>query len=306
MTEHRPAMGPLQSAELVRGAPVPTLLDFPQVIGVLRRRAHVILASILIALVAALSYLFLAEPQYTATVRLAIDTRGQKILDAYDVVPNLGSETEPIESQIEVLRSRRIAERILSYGNRPVEETALQDLLRRLRIERQGLSTVIDVSLKGRDPREAARMVNALADGFLADQVATKQATIRQASKWLAARVADLGRELGAAEKQVTALRKQSLEGGASREVTPGLVELEATLDADRQLYTSLLRRLKETRMQEDMQFPDARIIAYATPPLHPSAPIWSFTLALAALAGLVIGIVVALIQEHRLATPPN
>jgi uncharacterized protein involved in exopolysaccharide biosynthesis len=35
------------------------------------------------------------------------------------------------------------------------------------------------------DPREAARLANAIADEFLADQVAVKKATIRQASKWL-------------------------------------------------------------------------------------------------------------------------
>jgi uncharacterized protein involved in exopolysaccharide biosynthesis len=280
-----------------------TVLDVRELFLVLRRQIKLILALLLLGLTAAFVFLHLVQPRYTATVSLAIDTRGQRILDASEVIPNLGSETEPIESQAEILRSRRIVERLLSNGSQPVDEKALQDLMRRIKVERKGLSTVVNVTVSDLDPREAARLANAVADGFLADQVAVKQATIRQATKWLIKRVNELGPELRSAEKRLLEVRQGNREAPTSSGETPSLAELEAVVQADRELYTSLLRRSQETLLLEGMQVPDARIVAYASPPSDPSYPVWSLTLGLAGLASLLLGGAIAVLRESLAGT---
>jgi uncharacterized protein involved in exopolysaccharide biosynthesis len=280
-------------------SPSDSVLDIRGLFLIFRRNLKLIVTVVLLGLTSAYVFLNTVQPQFRATASLAIDTRGQRILDASEVIPNLGVETEPIESQTEILRSRRIVERLLSNGNQLVDERALQKLMRQIRVERKGLSNVVDVSVSDPDPHEAARLANAIADGFLADQIAVKQATIRQATKWLIKRVNELGPELRAAEKRVVEARQGDREAGTSPGEAPSLAELEAAVQADRELYTSLLKRSQETLLLEGMQVPDARIIAYASPPSDPSYPIWSLTLALAGLISLLISIIIAVVRER-------
>jgi hypothetical protein len=47
-------------------------------------------------------------------------------------------ETEPIESQTEILRSRRIVERLFSNGSQPVDENVLQKLMCRINSSARG------------------------------------------------------------------------------------------------------------------------------------------------------------------------
>jgi polysaccharide biosynthesis transport protein len=129
--------------------------------------------------------------------------------------------------------------------------------------------------------------------------VAVKQATIRQATKWLIIRVNELGPELRAAEKRVLEAQQVNREAPRPTSETPSLAELEAALQADRELYTSLLKRSQETLLLEGMQVPDARVVAYASPPSDPSYPVWSLTLALAGLASLLFGAAIALLRER-------
>jgi polysaccharide biosynthesis transport protein len=76
-----------------------------------------------------------------------------------------------------------------------------------------------------------------------------------------------------------------------------GLAELKRNAEADRQLYEQLLKRHKETHAQLSLQTADARVVAYADTPLHPSSPRVGGTLALAALGSLGLGTLIAIMR---------
>jgi uncharacterized protein involved in exopolysaccharide biosynthesis len=217
-------------------------------------------------------------------------------LDVASVIPPLSSEVEPIEGQAEILRSRRIVEqtvRKIGFGNvkagGEIDEVDFHRLMNSVKVTRQGLSNVIDVSVTWPDREEAARFANGLAETFLADQVATKEAATKQVAEWLEQRKAALGQAIAAAEKRAAETGSLLLSEGNSGKT------LEQEISVDRELYASVLKRMKEIQMQIGMQVADAQIIARATPPVYPSSPVLSLTLIFGALGGFLIGLIWAI-----------
>lgn len=77
------------------------------------------------------------------------------------------------------------------------------------------------------------------------------------------------------------------------------LRELEREAQANRTLYESFLARFKETGDQEGIQQSDSRVISQAREPRVPSAPRARLIVVGALLAGLAIGIALALVVER-------
>jgi polysaccharide biosynthesis transport protein len=452
-----------QSGHPIPGDPV--LLDFRGFLSVLRRQARLVQAVTLACLALALGYLLLVPPQFLATARVLIDTRGQKVLNVEDVVPGVGSESSTIETYVGILGSRRIAERVIevpgssapatahpgigdkvraatrnvaqaiglastpqtpsgSSRDLMLKEAAVRDLMRHLVVERIGLSYLVDVSYPDPDPVRAARTANSIVDAFLADQVESRAGLIGQASQWMNGRVLELNVKLREADDQIQQLKAQSesprsrietsdtrpelsqartraaqakarldqiqqlakrpnkleglaliadaavvnefrqryaelerrtrasarqsarmarsndswtrlasdidrafatLEQRASGEVNSSnavlasleqnqntpmqkqaedlvpsarLTELEAEANAIRELHASLLKRLKELQLQQTLVVPEARVVAYASPPLDPASPKPGLTLVAGLVAGVLVGIIAALARD--------
>ncbi|WP_026379200.1 GumC family protein [Afifella pfennigii] len=77
------------------------------------------------------------------------------------------------------------------------------------------------------------------------------------------------------------------------------LSDLEREAKASRDLYESLLARLKETRVAESLLYPDIRMVEPASPPLEPSSPNTKLTLLVALVGGLGIGLTGAILRDH-------
>jgi capsular exopolysaccharide synthesis family protein len=75
---------------------------------------------------------------------------------------------------------------------------------------------------------------------------------------------------------------------------------LRRDVDASRELYTSLLTRLKETQISADLLTSPISIVDRAEVPLQPARPRKAMALVLASLVGLVAGFGVAVILEGR------
>jgi polysaccharide biosynthesis transport protein len=76
------------------------------------------------------------------------------------------------------------------------------------------------------------------------------------------------------------------------------LAELERQAEVARTLYENFLSRFRQTREQEQIQKPDARIIGYADPPGSPSYPNKRNMLAGGATIGLMLGLMAAFLLE--------
>lgn len=85
---------------------------------------------------------------------------------------------------------------------------------------------------------------------------------------------------------------------GGDNDVGVKLRELERTNLANKALFENFLNRAKLTQEQSTFEEPDARLISPALEPTSPSSPKTKLILAVAALAGLLVGLGVAVLLD--------
>lgn len=82
-------------------------------VGVARRQAHILFFASLLGLLVGFAYIIAAVPQYTATTQILIDSQKDKI-DGSTSIADLIFDTGAIDSQVEVLKSDKIALAVIS------------------------------------------------------------------------------------------------------------------------------------------------------------------------------------------------
>lgn len=74
---------------------------------------------------------------------------------------------------------------------------------------------------------------------------------------------------------------------------------LEREVDTNKSIYQNLLQRLKETEVTSGIRASNVQVIDYAVPPLNPYKPKILFNVFIAAIMGLMTGIILAFGFEH-------
>lgn len=287
-------------------------------LAVLKRSLWRILLVVAVFLVAALAYVVMTPSGYTSTARILIESPKQQFSSEIPTTPGTPVDNAQVESQVEILRSEHIAGEVVSrlnltedpeFGasqsksNAEQRSLAIAKVGKGLAVHRIGQSYVIEVSFSARDAEKAARITNAIGEAYIQDQLQAKADSARQGSQWMEQRLIELGRQLNAAANAVHQFK--TANGIADRNegrslLIDKLTELEATAEAYRKLYETLLQRMGETEQQGAYPVSNARVIAAATPPLFPSYPKTKLVIALALLAGTMCGVGLTLV-EHTL-----
>ena len=73
-----------------------------------------------------------------------------------------------------------------------LERTAVETFLKRLAPKREELSYVVDIAFTSEDPNKAARIANAVADVYIAANLAARNQSTKMAGKWLQDRLIEL------------------------------------------------------------------------------------------------------------------
>jgi uncharacterized protein involved in exopolysaccharide biosynthesis/Mrp family chromosome partitioning ATPase len=206
---------------------------------ILWRRRKLILWTALVLFAVALIYGMLAPPLYTAASEIIIDPRGREVV-LHDVNPTGvapdGGITQ-VESQARVLGSSAVLLRAIAathlttdpefngpglvdkvgafFGMPPVEKTGpqaqaqtLRALKSHLAIKRADREFVIEVIVTANNPDKAASLANAVADAYLADQAASKEAAGQSASNELTARLEEQRKRVQAAEDAIQSYKE--------------------------------------------------------------------------------------------------
>jgi succinoglycan biosynthesis transport protein ExoP len=107
-----PPQGPGADVDMeVAGSP--GAIDFDQLVAAARRQARVVAAAAAIAVLLGLAYTVTAVPKYTATTDILIDSqKDQNALSAS--IAELTFDTGAIDSQVEVMKSEKIALSVIS------------------------------------------------------------------------------------------------------------------------------------------------------------------------------------------------
>jgi capsular exopolysaccharide synthesis family protein len=188
-------------------------------------------------------------------------------------------------------------------------------------------ASVADLAQQGLDRRDWAAVADSLKDEALASLERQRVALVAQladivdesaATVDLRASLAGIEAELqAAAATAVTALRQETassqqraaelraelrnsiLSSNLPSEILTAIYELQQNAELARTNYQTLLTRQHDLDTQAFLQVADSRIVAEATPPAVPSSPIPRLVLVLSAAAGLLLGIVAAVLAEN-------
>lgn len=115
--------------------------------------------------------------------------------------------------------------------------------------------------------------------------------------------IASLDNEISLLAARENAIREQMSRAGAENvelsQARIGLHELEREANALRDLYNTFLVRFTESREQRQVLEADARVIARADAPLHPSSPGVPLFAAVGFVASGMLGVLLALVRER-------
>lgn len=206
-----------------------------------RRLLVLSVAGILAA--AALVYGLITPASYTASAQILIDPRDRLVV-SNDVNPNTVAPDgglAQVESQASIIQSASVLLRAIAVTNltqdsefngaglmsglfglftsdqpardgrlSQAEARTLASLRRKVSVRRADKVFVVDVVATTQDPDKSARLANAIADAYLADQTEARSRGAREASEALTARLAEQRKRVEAAENAVERYRAEN------------------------------------------------------------------------------------------------
>lgn len=334
-------------------------IDIRDIWSLLRRRLRLIVMTFLmvtgLAGVAAI-----ALPKFfTASALILIDPSRKNLLDPDMQAASAATDHARVDSEAEILRSDMIFLDVIAslgleadpeFGVRPgwrdrvraflhLEEAEppsgdamRQEVLRKLKgattVQRRGLTYLISVQVRSRDPARAALLANTLAEAYIADQLRAKIDNVLAAGRVLEARagqartnMAETERRLGAfvsgyieqraiagtatPDEDMGRLRQQMRSGLVADDlpldVLTELFALQQAADLARAHYQTLLARNSDLEAEAELQLSDSRIVSPAISPVEPSFPNGRVMLLFAGLGGLGLGVGLAFVYDNFL-----
>lgn len=249
----------------------------------LRRRAGLILGTALALMACAVAVLALMPARYTAVALLLADPRQQRVVQTEAVLPGIGTDIAAVESQVELLESRALAARVvrelkldqdpefaepstlgrvmggiraaLGLGTVQDESARFENIVDRfennLKVRRRGVTYVLEAAFTSLDPAKAARVVNALSEAYLSDQVAAKYEATFRASGWLNERLEELRAKVRDADQAVEAFKTKNniIDVGAGQTLSERqIAELNQQLILARARTAEARSRLDQVR----------------------------------------------------------
>jgi polysaccharide biosynthesis transport protein len=209
------------------------------IVNFFRRQSSVILFATFLATALGVIYLVTARPIFTGQVQLLIDTHKVQGLQVSPQLPFIQADTVQVESQVGVLKSENIASAVIEKlhlaqdaefiepgggllaaissfvsaefesADRPAPSEfelfrrAIGAFKSRLTVTRIPQSYIIQIDFRSYNAERAAQIANAIADGYIVDQLEAKYKATRQAGGWLQDRIKELQKQVSDAERDV-------------------------------------------------------------------------------------------------------
>ena len=221
--------------------------DLNDFLLMLRRRIQLVVGAFAIVSVLIIAYTILQPRLYTSTATIMINPRQERILSQDQSISDTPANSAIVDSELEVLRSRELAERLVEAMHletraewnpdlRPrnplagfisglkfwthhaedgesssgVNQDVVDRVARAISVRRRALSFVIDISVTARDPGNAARMANKAVDAYLEMGYEARVETTHRASGWLEQRLRRLRADVQEKEAAAQTYRAQT------------------------------------------------------------------------------------------------
>jgi uncharacterized protein involved in exopolysaccharide biosynthesis len=209
----------------------------------------------------------------------------------------------------------------------------IKEIQTNLDVKRIGLSFVLELSYRDKDPATAAAVVNAIGDAYVQDKIDGRIQNARQGSMWLEARIEEIRHLMNEAALDVQefkarrdyrlADRPEGIEsplepplpgvpersvqapaaktGGAkpapATPELPTLEELDSRAQTYRKIYESYLQAYTDTVQRQSYPATSSRVITRAEPPERASSPKKLLTLIASLVLGGFLGLGISLVH---------
>jgi len=199
-------------------------IDFRRIFSALWEGKNTILWTTVASFLIVMLFVLIVPHRYTAVTQILIDPTDLRAV-GNDLTPaNQANDATlmQVESQVRVLTSDSVLRRVIKAesldfdpefvgqqwwfsdaANGNATLTALNALKRHVSVKRGERTYVVDVSVNSRDPAKAARIANAVAQAYLAEQTDVRSDSARQVSQSLTARLNELKDSVRDAESRV-------------------------------------------------------------------------------------------------------
>ncbi len=241
-----------------------------------------------------LLYYFSTAASYTADGTIVIDKRKLQLFQKEFILGDMDVDTATVQTEVEVLKSDNIALAVirkLKLTNDPEfvgsskgpisrlialfsasaagtsetdrENEALLKFNERRSVSRLGFTYVMEIGFTSHDPDKSARIVNALADAYIDDQLNAKYQATRRASVWLQERISELRTQATAAERAVVDFKGKNniVDTGGGRLINDQqLVEVNSQLILARAATAEAKARLDRINTVMSQDIADASV----------------------------------------------
>lgn len=196
-----------------------------------RRQYKLLAISVGVCLALGFCYIWIAPKQYMADTSLLIEPDSYAKIGK-DQAGN-GIESADVDSQVEVLKSERVARAVIAklnlqndpefnnpalaskvsstFSRTTVRDTVMQRVLaamaKKMDVKRVDKTYVIDVTFTTKDPEKSSLIANAITDAYLQEQLDAKFAITNKASSWLEERLTELKNSSISADAEVQRYR---------------------------------------------------------------------------------------------------
>ncbi len=198
-------------------------INIRQFLATLFRRAWLIVGIFIVGISAATAYVLLEEPEYRAIASLEVQRQESQIIKEGEVQPTVVADGEHMATQVALLKSRGLAERVAELLDLASDERfAKQDAPRQVRLSQAtdrlakrvtitpvARSRVIEVRFESTDPALAARVANTLADTFIQTTLERKYNATAYARNFLEERLAATKTSLEEAERNLVVYSRE-------------------------------------------------------------------------------------------------
>jgi uncharacterized protein involved in exopolysaccharide biosynthesis len=191
-------------------------VDLGLLVAILSRQWLLIAGVTLLFLGVGFTYATLTPKVWESTARVLLDPRDKQVAGPGLSQPMQGVDAVWIDTQANVVTSAAILSSVIDkLGLERDEEfggsrdETLRALSRATAVARADQTYVLDISVRSRSADRSARIAEALANAFVANQVEVKAAAVREASSLINRQLDDLRAKARAAQEKLEAYRRE-------------------------------------------------------------------------------------------------
>ena len=242
---------------------------------IIYRSRWLILASFLVVLVATVIFTFTTPPVYQATAKIMVESKGSMERALFDL-NYLGNQSTLVTNQVEILKSRRLAEEVV----RTLESAPYRDSLQifqpnkdgeyltfreqvewiqnQLEVTPRKESDVIELNFKGGSPFEAAKVCNVIAETYRKLNREMNRREFKELRQFLERQLQYKGAELQKSEEALKRYQEQN-KLVALDEVTKEMISRLAEAQAELETTTMELEAALEQKKSFERELEDRK-----------------------------------------------